>query len=57
MRNFDRQCSLIMFKLIIYGLAAYAVYILFFQKKKPIPKENNTTKGNPSDFVDYEEIK
>lgn len=57
MRNFARQCSLIMFKLIIYGLAAYAVYILFFQKKKPIPKENNTTKGKLNDFVDYEEIK
>lgn len=46
-----------MFKLIIYGLAAYAAYILFFQKRKPITKENNTQKSNPNDFVDYEEIK
>ncbi|HQX43045.1 MAG: hypothetical protein IPP06_02000 [Saprospiraceae bacterium] len=46
-----------MFKLIIYGLAAYAVYILFFQKKKPTIRNKSTTPGNASDFAEYEEIK
>ncbi len=45
-----------MIRLIIFGLAAYALYILFFKDKTIIikPKSNKKTDDR---YSDYEEIK
>ena len=45
-----------MIRLIIYGLAIYALYILFLKDKTIIitPKDRNKKKDN---YSDYEEIK
>ncbi|MBK7810100.1 MAG: hypothetical protein IPI50_02495 [Saprospiraceae bacterium] len=45
-----------MIRFIILGLAAYGLYVLFFQKKKRVdagPKRSSSAK----EYSDYEEIK
>jgi hypothetical protein len=45
-----------LFRILIYALAVYGLYMLFFKDKKIVIEDKNKTNRQDKNYTDYEEL-